>query len=71
MLFRSTSSQQNPNVDLLTATIMQQQQKKLEELERKINSINFLGDHCGLPESTINYMGNDSRGRPSQRHHDN
>lgn len=67
----STSSQQNPNVDLLTATIMQQQQKKLEELERKINSINFLGDHSGLPESTINYMGNDSRGRPSQRHHDN
>jgi hypothetical protein len=67
----STPTQQNPNVDLLTVTIMQQQQKKLEELEKRLNSINFLGDKSNTTESSVNYMGDDSRSRTSQRQYNN
>ncbi len=52
-------------MDLLTVTIMQQQQKKLEELENRLNNINFLGDKSNTTESSVNYMGDDSRGRSS------
>jgi hypothetical protein len=61
----STTTQKNPNVNLLTATIMQQ--KKLEELEKKLKSINFLCDKSDTKESSVNYMGDDSRSRSSQR----
>ncbi|EFX69147.1 hypothetical protein DAPPUDRAFT_329390 [Daphnia pulex] len=63
----STATQQNPNVDLLTVTRMQQQQKKLEELEKRLDNINFLGDKSNTTESSVNYMGDDSRSRTSQR----
>lgn len=51
------TTQQNPKVDLLAATIMHRKQKKLEELEQKLNSINFLGGHSKNQETTVNYMG--------------
>jgi hypothetical protein len=55
------------NIDSLTATAMQQQQKEIEMLRAQLNKVNFLGN-ANQPDDTVNYVGQQERGRPQQRY---
>ena len=59
------------NIDSLAATALQQQQKQIEKLQQQLNKINFLGDTGDTSEQTVNYVGAQQRGRPTQKRHDN
>ena len=47
---------------------MQQQQKEIEMLRAQLNNkVNFLGDAQKPDDQTVNYVGQQERGRPQQR----
>jgi hypothetical protein len=55
-------------VDDLRTTVMQQQQKEIEMLRAQLsNKVNFLGDAQKPDDQTVNYVGQQERGRPQQR----
>jgi hypothetical protein len=55
------------SVDDLRTTVMQQQQKEIEMLRAQLNKVNFLGDAQKPDEQTVNYVGQQERGRPQQK----
>ncbi|EFX65145.1 hypothetical protein DAPPUDRAFT_333483 [Daphnia pulex] len=52
------------NIDALSATTLQQQQKQIKELQSKLNKINFVGGVQEPTDDTIHNTGPNRLGRP-------